>query len=130
MALKLFNFTSFRSFSTKIQANKVGVIGCTYGKGGRRSGVSNGPQAIRTAGLLKEIEEYNENVDIKDYGDITESEAPTVEDVSTIPMNMRNYHAVGFGDTMHKLAQTANKILRDGRLCMTLGGDHSIAFGK
>lgn len=40
---------------------------------------------------------------------------------------MRNFHEVV--NTMRNLSDRVHDVLQDGRLCMTLGGDHSMGFG-
>lgn len=127
MASKLSNFCLSRCFSTKNQFSKVGIIGVPFSKGQKRSGVAHGPKFIRDAGLLSEIKDFNENVDIKDYGDVTES-AETLEYANKVPKNMVNYNE--FVHTSFRLSEKVQEILKDGRLCMALGGDHSIAFGN
>lgn len=125
MASKLSNFCFNRCFSTKL--NKVGIVGVPFSKGQRRSGVSHGPKAIRNAGLISEVKGYNENVDIKDYGDVTES-AEVIDHAKKNIKNMPNYNE--FIDVSYQLSEKVQQVLKDGRLCMTLGGDHSIAFGN
>lgn len=58
-----------------------------------------------------------------DYGDI-ELGAPS--DASG-PANMHNYHEVI--STMRNLSDKVYKVLSDERLCVTLGGDHSLGIG-
>lgn len=41
---------------------------------------------------------------------------------------MRNYHEVM--GTMANLAERVSQVLHDGRLCITLGGDHSLGLGS
>lgn len=107
-----------------IATQKVGLLGVPFHKGAKRSGVHLGPKAIRDGGLIEEILEFNPNVEIKDYGDVNEVDVA----VASLPENMCNYSTVV--GTMQKLSQEVCKVLSDGRTCLTLGGDHSIAIGK
>lgn len=65
-----------------------------------------------------------EIVDIKDYGDITLGKICDAES----PKNMFNYHEVV--STMQNLSDKVLEVLKDNRMCITLGGDHSVGFGK
>lgn len=115
-------FTMRRGLATN--TNKIGIIGVPFGKGQRRNGVHLGPKAIRDAGLVQEIINFNQNVDIKDYGDVPEVDV----DVTSLPKNMQNYHTV-IG-TMRNLSHRVNQVLNEDRMCVTLGGDHSLGIGK
>lgn len=106
-----------------INTEKTGIIGVPFGKGQRRSGVHHGPKAIRDAGLIQEIQSFNQNVDIKDYGDIPEVDV----ELKSVPKNMHNY-ATAMG-TMRNLSHRVNEILNEDRMCLTLGGDHTVAIG-
>lgn len=65
-----------------------------------------------------------EFVDIVDYGDIKLGEPTQLPN----PPNMHNYHEVV--NTMRNLSDKVFQVLSDGRLCVTLGGDHSLAIGS
>lgn len=106
-----------------IDMEKVGIIGVPFGKGQRRGGVQHGPKAIRDAGLIQEIHSFNQNVDVKDYGDIPEVDV----ELKSMPKNMLNY-ATAMG-TMRNLSHRVCEILNEDRICLTLGGDHTIAIG-
>lgn len=47
---------------------------------------------------------------------------------SESPKNMFNYHEVV--STMQNLSDKVLEVLKDNRMCITLGGDHSVGFGK
>lgn len=129
MASKLSNLRLLRCFSTakNQKIDKVGLVGVPFSKGHRRSGTSHAPKTIRNAGLFSDIKDFNQNIDIKDFGDVTESEE-IVDYAKQIPKNMPNYNE--FVDMSFRLSEKVQEVLRDGRLCMTLGGDHSIGFGN
>lgn len=106
---------------------RVGIIGVPFNKGQQRSGVSLGPQAIRNAGLVEEIKEFNQWVDIQDYGDVNELNAE-IANSRLLPKNMPNYAI--FAGTMQRLSNKVLEVYRDSRMCWTIGGDHSIAVGE
>lgn len=65
-------------------------------------------------------------MDVKDYGDIIYSiraEAKSHE----VP-NMANYPHIPACN--HELSKTVEQIIKEGRICLTLGGDHSIGRFK
>lgn len=112
-----------RGLSTTAYSQKIGIIGVPFGKGQRRSGADLGPKAIRDAGLIQEILDFNQNVDIKDYGDVPEVDAEIV----AVPKNMHNYQTVM--GTMRNLSKRVTEVLNEGRMCLTLGGDHTVGMG-
>lgn len=63
-------------------------------------------------------------MDIKDYGDITLGRISDAE----APKNMFNYHEVV--STMQNLSDKVLEVLKDNRFPITIGGDHSVGFGK
>lgn len=63
-------------------------------------------------------------VDIKDYGDIELGCSSSLE----CPKNMSNYHEVV--STMRNLSDKVHEVLSNKRMCITLGGDHSLGFGE
>lgn len=116
---------SVRGMATTIDTSKIGIIGVPFSKGQRRSGVHLGPQAIRDGNLIQEIQDFNQNVDIKDYGDVPEVD---VELNNAVPKNMHNYRTVM--GTMRNLSQRVTEIMNDKRFCITLGGDHTVGIGS
>ncbi|KAJ0181131.1 hypothetical protein K1T71_003216 [Dendrolimus kikuchii] len=101
---------------------KVGIIGVPFEKGQKKYGVSVAPAAMRSSGLIEQLEEID-GLDIKDYGDI---------DVGSFeePVNVDNMaHLPLVSDCNRKLSERVAKILKDGRVAVTIGGDHSIGVG-
>lgn len=127
MASKLASITFSRLFSSNPSLTKVGIIGVPFNKGQKLNGVAYGPNAIRNGGLIENIKEFNEHVNILDYGDVIESDG-TLLNGENVPKNMGNFAI--FADTMKRLSDKVYEVLNDGRICWTLGGDHSIAFGE
>lgn len=63
----------------------------------------------------------DKRINVKDYGDITYS--VNENDVQNVP-NMREYSHVAACN--QQVSKHVANIIRDGRVCLTLGGDHSI----
>lgn len=117
----------FMSTTMDRSVARVGIVGVPFNKGQQKSGVSLAPQAIRKAGLVEEIKEFNQWVDIRDYGDVYERSAE-IANAKLLPKNMPNYAI--FAGTMQRLSDKVLEVYRDNRMCWTIGGDHSIAVGK
>lgn len=106
---------------------RVGIVGVPFNKGQPLDGVALGPQAIRDGGLVEDLKEFNQWIDIQDYGDVNEHSAK-ITNTQTMPTNMRNYEI--FAGTMQRLSDKVLEVYRDNRMCWTLGGDHAIAVGE
>lgn len=67
---------------------------------------------------------FPDGLDVKDYGDIeTGGTADTVN-----VENMNNLQLVSVCNK--NLSQRVSQVLQDGRVAVTIGGDHSIGVGK
>lgn len=117
-----------RMFATQTVKTKVGLLGVPYKDGTSRQdiGTELAPKLIREAGLIKEIQDFNENVDLKDFGDLS------IDKTNNLPKkssnNLLNYD--GFMPLMKRLSEKVQEIRAENRICVTLGGDHSLAVGK
>ncbi|KAJ8734095.1 hypothetical protein PYW07_014646 [Mythimna separata] len=100
---------------------KVGIIGVPFEKGQKKYGVSVAPAALRYAGLLDQLREID-GLDVKDYGDI---ETPGIEEVAMENMA----HLALVSACNKKLSQKVSQVLREDRIAVTIGGDHSIGVG-
>lgn len=113
----------------RYSATKIGIVGVPYRYGTNGDyGVERAPGLLRDRHLAAKIVEFNENVDIKDFGDVVASEPQVASGGPKCPDNMHNYDR--FMPTMHRLSDKIGEVRRDGRICVTLGGDHSIAVGR
>uniref|UniRef100_A0A1Y1N303 Arginase n=1 Tax=Photinus pyralis TaxID=7054 RepID=A0A1Y1N303_PHOPY len=100
---------------------EIGVIGVPFENGQRKVGVGNAPKFLRDAGLIKSLQKIHDKIDVKDYGDIVYS---IDHDISNSVPNMLMYeHMVACTKVLSK---QVTRVLNDGRICLTLGGDHSI----
>ncbi|CAH2068501.1 unnamed protein product, partial [Iphiclides podalirius] len=101
---------------------KVGIIGVPFEKGQKKYGVSVAPAAIRAAGLIEHLNSIV-GLDVKDYGDIDTS-APDAE------VNVHNMaHLSQVSSCNKKLSARVSQVLKDGRVAVTIGGDHSVGVG-
>ncbi|GJQ84107.1 hypothetical protein Trydic_g12081 [Trypoxylus dichotomus] len=102
---------------------KIGILDVPFEKGQDKSGVAKGPKRLREAGLLEKLTECCGNVDVKDYGEVTYKNS--CKDVQVT--NMKHYdHVISCSK---ELSNKVEHIVREGRICLTLGGDHSIGIG-
>ena len=126
MLLKLVKFgVQSRLFSSQSIKTRIGLIGIPYNEGAsdRTIGTELAPDLIRKGGLVNEIEEFNEHVDIKDFGNLTIK----AEDVEISSTNMLNYSR--FMPLMQEISEKVQEIRAENRICVTLGGDHTLAVG-
>lgn len=123
-----FIFIQNRNFVSQKLKTKVGLLGVPYKDGTSRQDVGTelAPKLIREAGLIKQIQDFNENVDLKDFGDLP------IDKTNDLPKkssnNLLNYD--GFMPLMKRLSEKIQEIRAENRICVTLGGDHSLAVGK
>lgn len=118
-----------RTFSSNVTQTKIGLLGVPFNRGVKEPGIigtEHAPKAIRDGGLVKEITSFHENLDLKDFGDLI-IDSNNVK--QTPPANMHHYNT-GFQSTMQRLSDMVQEIRKEERICVTIGGDHSIAVGK
>ncbi|KAG9493513.1 hypothetical protein GDO78_001422, partial [Eleutherodactylus coqui] len=99
----------------------LGLVGAPFSKGQPRGGVEEGPIHIRRAGLVEKLKELE--YDVKDFGDLHFPELPNDEPFQ----NVKNPRAVG--QAAENVANAVAEVKKTGRVCLTLGGDHSLAVG-
>jgi len=98
------------------------VIGIPYNYGQPKLGVSNGPSRMREYGVIKSIEEMGFKV--SDAGDMKFEDVPDDSPYA----NVKRPRAVGRANKL--IAQQVASALEQGGVCLTLGGDHSLAIGS
>ncbi|KAL9942003.1 Amino-acid acetyltransferase, mitochondrial [Verticillium nonalfalfae] len=103
----------------------IGVVVAGFSGGQRKAGVDHGPQALIDAGLLTSLRAelgYTLHGDDKvhSYEDIIPADDAPVR-------NMKNPRAVSA--VTERIATQVYEHARQGRMVLTLGGDHSIAVG-
>ncbi|KAB7503825.1 Arginase-1 [Armadillidium nasatum] len=105
------------------QQFRIGVLGAPFNQGQTKLGVKDGPQTIRNTGFIKKLEELGH--DVVDAGDVQPDDGV---DGETGPSGEKNHRRVLTYN--QKLSEAVRKIREDHRMCITLGGDHSIAIGS
>lgn len=130
MVRKLFNLVFQRRMFSTIQPlkSRIGLLGVPYNQGTSKqgNGVELAPTVIRQYNLVQQIQEFNPNVDLKDFGDVPTTD---LEDTITkVPKNMRNFS--GYMPLMNRISERVQDIRDENRICITMGGDHAIAVGK
>jgi arginase len=104
-------------------SKKVGVIGVPIDLGASRRGVDMGPSALRVAQVGPRLQKLG--YDVVDYGNI---HVPVPESVKSENSRANYVHEiVGANKT---LAAATYKALSEGRIPLSIGGDHSIAMGS
>ncbi|CAK1599720.1 unnamed protein product [Parnassius mnemosyne] len=101
---------------------RVGIIGVPFEKGQKKYGVNIAPAAMRSAGLIEHLKTID-GLDIKDYGDID----TTATDADVEVDNMAHLPQVSACNK--NLSERVSQVLKDGRVAVTIGGDHSIGVG-
>lgn len=119
-------FVRNASTAVKNSITKVGLVGAAFNKGQKLMGVEKGPEAVRAGGLIENVKEFNQCVDIKDFGDVNEVQTKFFD--RQLPKNMSHYPY--FAATMRNLSDKVKQVLDEDRMCWTIGGDHSIAVGS
>ncbi|XP_045106729.1 arginase, hepatic-like isoform X1 [Portunus trituberculatus] len=110
---------------------KVGVIGAAFEKGqvrrdGRRIGVSDGPKVIRETGVLNHLAGLG--LDIRDFGDVEDKNSDTKDAEIQLGPDGERHHTTVL-EYNRRLAASVSEVVKEGRVCVTLGGDHSISIG-
>ena len=102
---------------------KVAIIGVPLDLGGNRRGVDMGPSALRVTGLAREIGKLG--YDVVDTGDV---DVPLPEECEAGDPKKR--YARPIAAVCQALCDRVYGSLREGRLPVMLGGDHSLAMGS
>lgn len=112
-------------YSAQVLRTKIGLLGIPYCEGTtKKGGTELAPSMIRQQGLTKDIIDYNEHVDIKDFGDL---DVNIKDKLNIEPTNMLHY--TRFMPLMKRISEKVAEIRADNCICITLGGDHAIAVG-
>lgn len=105
----------------------LGVVAVGFSGGQGKAGVDDGPVALIKAGLINQLRNElgykihgDEEVQVSTYHDIVLTHDPPFRNM----LNPRSVSAV-----TAKIADEVYSHAREGRMVLTLGGDHSIAIG-
>jgi len=116
------NRSGIRDISSRVVGNrKIGILGAPTDKGQARTGTNRGPEVIRSTGISQQLQELG--LDVKDFGDVTPDDSWTGDKFDII----KNPTIVG--RYCQKLSQRVREVVDSGRVCLSLGGDHSIGIG-
>ncbi|XP_064464064.1 arginase, hepatic-like isoform X1 [Ornithodoros turicata] len=99
---------------------EIGVLGMPLAHGQRKAGVEEGPKFLRNAGVLDRLRELGHEV--HDRGDVTIEGLPNVRDGKVLESSL-------VGTTARNVCDAVENIVSEGKICLTLGGDHSCAIG-
>ncbi|XP_041105876.1 arginase-1 isoform X2 [Polyodon spathula] len=102
--------------------HSIGIIGAPFSRGQLKDGVEKGPDYIRTAGLTEKLQA--QGCQVKDYGNLKLDDAPNDEPFGKVRMPK----TVGLAN--EHLADAVHTVKKEGRACVVLGGDHSLAIGS
>jgi len=97
-------------------SNRIGLFGACFDQGQPHQGVGEAPTLIRQAGLLQKLSRKG-CTDVTDFGDLR---------VDRIDGKMEQSSVLQFNQSV---SAQVEKILGEGRICLTLGGDHSVGLG-
>lgn len=107
--------------------NRLDIIGAATTFGQPRLGVDLGPDALRYANLVSEIEKLN--IEVNDKGNIySDMKVNVAEHSQGDADNLKNYDQVV--DFNGRLAASVDESLQHGSFPLILGGDHSLAIGS
>jgi arginase len=102
---------------------KVSIIGVPLDLGASRRGTDMGPSAVRVTGLAEQLRALGH--DVVDTGDV---DVPIPEE--TEPGDPKLKYGKAIGEVCRALCDRVVGALGQGRLPVTLGGDHSLAMGS
>ena len=96
----------------------VAIWGACFDQGQPHEGVGDAPHAMREAGLVTRLSE--EGCSVTDHGDVV------VVRGKDQTSNTRQKEVAKFGEVAYNMVK---KMVGQGEIAVTLGGDHSIALG-
>ncbi|XP_068730882.1 arginase-1-like isoform X1 [Montipora capricornis] len=102
------------------------LIGVPFSGGQPRKGVEEGPAHLRKCGLVTGLKKLG--CKISDFGELKVPLANS-ENLEYITRHMRVKNSLECGILANRLSQEIAKATREGKISISLGGDHSIAVG-
>jgi arginase len=103
---------------------EVAIVGAPLAWGQTLEGVAKTPEALRQTGLHQAI--INLGLTVKDVGDLNLKEIVVGE---TKP-GQKIKHAKVVGEACRLIAEEVTRNAAENDFCLTIGGDHSVAFGS
>lgn len=108
-----------------IKDKTVAIVGCPFSGGQRRKGVDTGPHALVQAGICKQLQSLGWNVEFNGHHSFDHLNEGIASDTDIGNMKLpRTVSAV-----TKQVAATVESHAKQGKLPLTLGGDHSLALG-
>lgn len=106
---------------------KVGIVLAPFSGGQPKSGVENGPKYLMKQGLRHDLETLGWTTSVEEplQGKDLEARKNDTSDVHGI---VKRPNLVG--EASQLVYQSVKKVAQEGKLALTLGGDHSIAIGS
>jgi arginase len=101
----------------------VTILGAPVEAGAGVAGCAMGPAMLRTAGILTALKDLGH--DVVDRGDVVPGDLP-----KAAPPEGKARHSAEISAWTRALARETHAVLREGRLPIVLGGDHSLAMGS
>jgi arginase len=105
-----------------MSALPVSIIGVPTDVGAGTRGASMGPEALRVAGIARAIAQYG--AEVRDCGNLS---GPINPDLPAVDGFRHMPEVVAWNRSLHDAVYAE---LGEGRLPITLGGDHSVAIGS
>ncbi len=126
----------------RYRENTITVVGAPFALGQPRPGVEQGPDYLRQAGLIKELQ--GQGWHVEDSGDVSMRSAEYVragdqtieyrrgQTNGSAPTgkSWKEHGAEAVSEACRRLSIAVNKPAREGKFTLTVGGDHSIAIGS
>ncbi|OWT42941.1 arginase [Pochonia chlamydosporia 170] len=103
----------------------LGVVAVGFSKGQPKAGVDAGPEALIESGLLTQI---SDELGYKLHGDMTVRKYEELMPASD-PDHRGMKNPLTTSAVNRKISQQVYEHAKEGRLVLTLGGDHSVAIG-
>jgi arginase len=107
----------------KPHAQAVTILGAPVEVGAGVAGCAMGPAMLRTAGIVRTLTELGH--DVVDRGDVAPGKL-----VDAAPPEGKARHPAEVSAWARALARETYAVMREGRLPIVLGGDHSLAMGS
>jgi arginase len=103
---------------------RVALLGVPIEIGASQRGTLMGPDALRTAGIGRVLEQLG--FDIEDHGNLAIEAASTVD--GPVPNNAKYYDEIK--TWIRSLSERAFLLARSGAIPIFMGGDHSLSMGS
>jgi arginase len=108
-----------------MQPLDIAVIGVPVDLGAGRRGVDMGPSAVRYASLRARLEALGHRV--ADCGNI---EVPTLDELPPPASDERLRYLEPIVDMSNRLSRTVSALVREDRMPLIVGGDHTVSIGS